>query len=335
MNEEAGIVLQPSHVIPRQKLIFFAGRSHPDLGNKIAKTLNISLAEAEIATFADGEIYCRITESVRGADVFVLQTMYEPVNDNLMELLIMIDALKRASAERITALIPHYGYARQDKKTKSREPITAKLIADLLTTAGANRVVTMDLHAGQIQGFFNYPVDHLTAVPILLDYFKVKHGAHISDWVVCSPDVGRVKTAKKAADIIGAEIVVLHKSRMRHNESLVTEVVGKVKDKDVLIIDDIIDTAGTISNGAQALKSEGARSISVAATHGLFSGKAVSRIEKAPIQEIVVTDTVPFYRTKEIPKVNIVSTAEIFARTIKNIHEDQSVSKQFEGLDHA
>lgn len=323
-------------VVPRAHMVMFAGRSHPELGEKIAKELGISLGEIELATFANGEIYCRIGESVRGADVFVMQTLYEPVNTNLMELLIIVDALKRASAERITAVVPHFAYARQDKKTKSREPITAKLMADLLTVAGVGRVVTTDLHAGQIQGFFNFPVDHLTAFSLLINYFKEKYSREISDWVVCSPDVGRAKAAKKAADLLNASLAVLHKSRPERNISeVVAEVVGDVRGKDVLIIDDMIDTAGTIVTGSKALLKNGAKSVRVAAAHGLFSDPAAKRIEESSVDEIVVTDSVPFYKLKDIPKVNVVSTAGLFAKAIKNIHEDVSVSGLFGGLEYS
>lgn len=324
-----------STVIPRERILVFSGRSHRTLAEKIVSELNLELGKVKLSTFANGEIYCRFEESVRGADVFVIQTMFNKVNDYLMELLIMIDALKRASAERITVIIPHYCYARQDKKTLSREPITAKLVADILTVAGASRVVTMDLHAGQIQGFFNCPVDHLTALPVILNYFKEKFGERLKGWVVCSPDVGRVKTAKKAADVLGAELAVLHKSRPEHNVAQVAQVVGDVKGKNVLIIDDMIDTAGTIISGVNALKSEGAEKIYVAATHGLFSGPAKQRIEESDIEELIVTDTVPFYEFVQINKVKVVSVASIFAQTIKNIHEDISVSDMFQGLDHA
>lgn len=322
-------------VVPRQKIKFFVGRSHPNLGAEIAEELGVQPGQCELATFANGEIYCRIIDSVRGADVFVFQTIYAPVNRNFMELLIMVDALKRASAERITAVVPHYGYARQDKKTRSREPITAKLVADLMTVAGIDRLVTMDLHAGQIQGFFNCPVDHLTALPILLDYFKKTYGEELSEWVVCSADVGRVKIAKKAADLLGADLALLHKSRPERNVAEITEIVGDVKGRNVLIIDDMVDTAGTIVQGAQALFENGAKSVRVAATHGLFSGPAAQRIEESPIEEVVVTNTVPFEERVSISKVRVVSAAGILARTIKNIHEDISVSELFEGLDHA
>lgn len=322
-------------VVPRQKIKLFVGRSHPKLGEEIAEELGVQPGQCELATFANGEIYCRIIDSVRGADVFVFQTIYAPVNRNFMELLIMVDALKRASAERITAVVPHYGYARQDKKTRSREPITAKLVADLMTVAGIDRLVTMDLHAGQIQGFFNCPVDHLTALPILLDYFKKTYGEELSEWVVCSPDVGRVKIAKKAADLLGADLALLHKSRPERNVAEITEIVGDVKGRNVLIIDDMIDTAGTIVQGARALFESGARSVRVAATHGLFSGPAAQRIEESPIEEVVVTNTVPFEERVTISKVRVVSAAGILARTIKNVHEDVSVSELFEGLDHA
>jgi ribose-phosphate pyrophosphokinase len=322
-------------VIPRERILIFSGRSHPELAQKIASELGLTLGRVKLSTFANGEIYCRFEESVRGADVFVVQTIYDKVNDYLMELLVMIDALKRASAERITAVIPHYGYARQDKKTLSREPITAKLIADLLTTAGVQRVVVMDLHAAQIQGFFDCPVDHLTALPVILNYFKEKFGDELKNWVVCSPDVGRVKMAKKAADILGADLAVLHKSRPEHNVARIAEVVGDVKDKNVLIIDDMIDTGGTIVSGVEALKKSGAKKVYVASTHGLFSGPAKERLVNADIEEVVVTDTVPFYEKMTVEKVTVVSVASIFAQTLKNIHEDVSVSDLFQGLDHA
>lgn len=321
-------------VIPREKIAVFSGRSHLKLGKDIAELLGLGLGEIDISTFANGEIYCRVKQSVRGCDVFVIQTLYHPVNENLLELLIIVDALKRASAERITAVIPHYGYARQDKKTKSREPITAKLIADLMTKAGIHRMITMDLHAGQIQGFFDCPVDHLIALPILMDYLRERYGAEISDWMVCAPDVGRVKTAKKAADFIGAGLCVLHKERPGHNVAKITRVVGEVKDKDILIVDDMIDTAGTVVSGAKALMEAGAKSVSAAATHGIFSGPAVERLKDSPLKEIVVTDTVPFYNHTKIPRTTVVSVAGLFARTIRNVHEDISVSSLFKGLDH-
>lgn len=322
-------------IIPREKIIIFGGRSHPELTARITEKLGLEPGKIKLSTFANGEIYCRLMESVRGADIFVVQTIYHPVNDNLMELLIIADALKRASAERITAVIPHFGYARQDKKTESREPITAKLVADLLAVSGINRIITMDLHAGQIQGFFNFPVDHLTALPVILDYFKDRHGEELKDWVVCSPDVGRVKTAKKAADLLGSGLAVLHKSRPGHNVAEISEVVGNVRGRNVLIIDDMIDTAGTMVSGVEALKKSGAKKVYVAATHGLFSGPAAERIENAEIEEVVVTDTVPFEKSVKISKVRVVSVSDLFARTIRNVHEDASVSDLFTGLDHA
>lgn len=322
-------------IIPREKIIIFSGRSHPQLAEKITGNLGLEPGKIKLSTFANGEIYCRLLESVRGADIFVIQTIYQPVNDNLMELMIIADALRRASAERITAVIPHFGYARQDKKTESREPITAKLVADLLAVSGINRIITMDLHAGQIQGFFNFPVDHLTALPVIIEYFKKKYGEELKDWVVCSPDVGRVKTAKKAADLLGSDLAVLHKSRPGHNIAEVSEVVGDVKGKNVLIIDDMIDTAGTVVSGVEALRKNGAARVYVAATHGLFSGPSAERIRNAGIEEIVVTDTVPFEKHVSIPGVTVVSVSDIFAQTIRNVHEDASVSDLFTGLDHA
>ena len=307
--------------------MLFSGTSNPQLGKEIADCLGISLGQVKISQFSNGEIYVRFLESVRGADIFLVQTMCQPVNDHLMELLIMIDALKRASAERISAVIPHYGYARQDKKTEGREPITAKLVADLLTTAGADRVLSMDLHAGQIQGFFDRPVDHLTALPLLTEYFS---GKDIKDLVVVSPDVGRVKVAKKYADKLGAGLAILHKTRPAHNVAEIGHVVGDVSGCTALLVDDMIDTAGTITAGAETVVAGGAKHVFACATHGILSGLAIDRINASPIEELVLTNTIPTPGTDVMPKLKVLSIAQIFAQTILNVYEDESVSAIFE-----
>ncbi len=312
--------------------MIFSGNSHPKLGKEIASYLKVKLGKVSISYFDNGEIYVRFLESVRGADVFVIQTISNPVNQNIMELLIMVDALKRASAERITAVIPYFGYSRQDKKAKSREPISAKLIADLLATAGINRLITMDLHAGQIQGFFNIPVDHLTAVPLLVNYIK---GKKFKELVVVSPDVGRVKIAKKCADFLEAGLAILHKSRPKHNVAEVTHVVGEVRGKITLIIDDMIDTGGTVVNGAEALLREGAKEVYVCATHPIFSPPALKRLQNSLIKEVVVTNTIPIDEGKESEKIKVLSVASLFGRAIFYIHKDESVSRLFKGLEHA
>ncbi|MDI6892688.1 MAG: ribose-phosphate pyrophosphokinase [Actinomycetota bacterium] len=311
-----------------QKLMIFAGSANSDLSQEIATHLGAKLGEVKIHRFSDGEIYVRFLESVRGADVFLIQSLSSPVNRNLMELLIMIDALKRASAERISAVIPYYAYARQDKKTEARESITAKLVADLLAVAGADRVLTMDLHAGQVQGFFDVPVDHLTALPLLGKYFAEKG---LEDLVVVSPDVGRVKMAKRFSDKLGATLAILHKARPEHNVAEITQVVGKVKEKTALLVDDMIDTAGTMVNGAKALIEKGAREVYACATHAIFSEPAVGRLKASPIKEVVVTNTVFLPPEKRIEKIKVLSIAPLFAQTILNVHQNESVSQLFEG----
>ena len=306
----------------------FTGRANPELSKEITNYLGTELGKVKISTFRNGEIYAKYLESVRGSDAFVIQSLCEPVNDNLMELLIMVDALKRASAARISAVIPYYAYARQDKKTEPREPISAKLIADLLIVAGVDRVLTMDLHAGQIQGFFDVPVDHLTALPILAHYFKERDAG---DLIVVSPDVGRVKIAKRCADRIGVSIAVLHKSRLAHNVTEITQLVGDVKGKCALIIDDMIDTGGTIVYGAEALLKNGAKEVYVCATHPIFSGSAVEKLRKSPIKEVVVTNTVPVPSEKRFEKLKVLSIASLFGQVILNVHEDESVSEIFQG----
>ncbi len=314
--------------ITRKKLMIFAGRSYPELGREIAGHLGLSLGEVELKTFSNGELYVRYEESVRGADAFVVQTCCNPINANIMELLLMIDALKRASAKRISAVIPYYGYSRQDKKTLAREPISAKLIADLLTVAGADRILTMDLHAGQIQGFFNGPVDHLTAVPLLASHISRKF---MGDLVIVSPDAGRVKMAKKYSDYLSVPMAILHKRRPSHNVAEVLHVIGEVEGKIAILVDDMIDTGGTMVNSAKALKEYGAEEVYACATHGIFSGDALKKIDDSPIQQVVVTNTIPIPKDIPTSKVQILSIAPTFANTIASVFKDESVSELFGG----
>jgi len=310
-----------------KRMMVFAGSHNRELSEGIAKHLGIELGNIKISKFANGEIYVRYLESVRGADVFLVQSMCEPVNASIMELLIMIDAAKRASARTITAVVTHYGYARQDKKSAAREPITAKLVADLLTVAGVDRVIAMDLHQGQIQGFFNQPVNHLTALPILADYFE---SLKIDDLTVVSPDVGRVKAAKKLADMLGATLAIMHKGRPEHNVAEITHVIGDVKGRICIVADDMIDTAGSITEGAKALVNQGAKKVYVAATHGIFSGPAYDRIDASPIAEVVVTNTLPVPDDRRRGKIHVLSVAPLFAHAIQNVYNDESVSELFD-----
>ncbi len=312
---------------PGKRMMVFAGTHNHELSEDVARHLGVELGNIKISSFANGEIYVRYLESVRGADIFLVQTMCQPVNAALMELLIMIDAAKRASARCITAVIPHYGYARQDKKSAAREPITAKLVADLLTVAGVERVIAMDLHQGQIQGFFNQPVNHLTALPILADYFE---GLHLDNLCVVSPDVGRVKVCKKLADMLGASLAIMHKGRPEHNVAEITHVIGEVEGKTCIIADDMIDTAGSVTAGAKALINAGAAKVWVAATHGIFSPPAYDRIDAAPIEEVVVTNTLPVPVEQQRGKIHVLSVAPLFARAIQNVYNDDSVSELFD-----
>lgn len=314
-------------------LVICSGSSNPALAQEISEYLKIDLAKVQISKFSNGEIYCRFLESMRGMHIFLIQSISYPVNEHLMELLVMIDALKRASTTTISAVIPFYGYSRQDKKSAAREPITAKLIADLLTVAGANRVLTMDLHAGQIQGYFDFPVDHLTALPTLAAYFREKE---MDDIVVVSPDVGRVKTAKKFADKVGADLAILHKERPEHNVAIVAqrsgrEIIGEIEGKNCLIIDDMIDTAGTLVEGAEALHRNGAKNVYAAATHAILSGPAVERIKNSRIREVVLTNTIALEPSKYLDKFTVLSIAPLFAQAIINVYNDESVSEIFQG----
>ncbi|HHX22614.1 MAG: ribose-phosphate diphosphokinase [Tepidanaerobacteraceae bacterium] len=311
----------------KSRLEVFCGNANPNLAREIVKHLGIPLGDSWVGTFSDGEIQVRIKETVRGADVFVVQPLSYPVNDSIMELLIMIDALARASAGRITAVIPYYGYARQDRKARSRDPITAKLMADLLAAAGANRVLTMDLHADQIQGFFNFPVDHLKAMPILADYFKNKD---LDDIVVVSPDVGGVTRARGLADRLVAPLAIIDKRRPEPNVAEVMNIVGKVKDKTVIIVDDMVDTAGSLTMGVQALMERGAKAVYTCCTHAVLSGPAIERLKAAPIEEVVVTNTIPLRDGQKLDKIKVLSVAPMFAEAILRIHENKSVSTLFD-----
>ncbi|MCA1727653.1 MAG: ribose-phosphate diphosphokinase [Actinobacteria bacterium] len=314
-------------------MMLFSGSSHPELSDEIATQLGMSLSPVDLKRFASGEVYVRFDDSVRGSDAFVLQTHTEPVNEMLMEQLIMIDALKRASAKRITAVVPYYGYSRQDKKSRAREPITAKLVADLLTAAGADRVMSVDLHSGQIQGFFDYPFDHLTALPLLSDYLKEELNLADGELVVVAPDAGRVKTAERLREYLHADLAFLYKRRSRTEANKVETlaVVGDVEGKACVLVDDMIDTAGTIVSGSEVLKKHGAAKIFAAATHGVLSDPAIDRLKNADIEEVVITNTLPLPSDKRIDKITVLSTAGMMASAIKAVFEEESVSEIFHG----
>ncbi len=310
-----------------KRMMVFSGTSNPELAEGVAKHLGIELGNVKIDKFANGEIYVRFLESVRGADVFLIQSACDPVNDAIMEMLIMADAAKRASARSIAAVVSHYGYARQDKKSAAREPITAKLVADLMTVAGIDKVIAMDLHQGQIQGFFDQPVNHLTALPILADYFE---NLPLDDVCVVSPDVGRVKVAKKFADMLGASLAIMHKGRPDHNVAEITHVIGEVEDRTCIVIDDMIDTGGSVTEGAKSLVNKGAKMVYVAATHGIFSSPAYDRIESSPITEVVVTNTLRIPTERLGGKIRVLSVAPLIAHAIQNVYNDESVSELFD-----
>lgn len=305
----------------------FAGNSNLALAREIAKLMGQALGDSAITKFSDGEISVSINETVRGRDVFLIQSTCDPVNSNLMELLIMIDAMKRASAGKINAVIPYYGYARQDRKAKARDPITAKLVADLLSSAGADRVITMDLHAAQIQGYFNIPVDHLLGIPVLASYFKT---LHLDDIVVVSPDVGSVTRARNMADPLDAPIAIVDKRRPKANVSEVMNVIGEVEGKNVILVDDMIDTAGTITNSANALKEMGAKKVYACATHAVLSGNAIERIQKSAISEMVLLNTIQLPEEKKLDKIKTLSVAPLFAEAMMRIFTNDSVSKLFD-----
>ncbi len=305
----------------------FAGNSHLELAEEIASIMGKPLGEAKVAKFSDGEISVNVGETVRGVDCYIVQSTCDPVNDNLMELLIMIDAMKRASAGRINAVIPYYGYARQDRKAKARDPITAKLVADMLVAAGADRVVTMDLHASQIQGYFNIPVDHMLGMPIITKYFKDQAQDNL---VIVSPDHGSVPRARKMAEPLNCPIAIVDKRRPEPNKSEIMNIIGDIKGKHCILIDDMIDTAGTITNAANALKDLGALSVRAAATHAVLSGPAIERIEKSAIEELVLLNTLPIPEEKRIEKMKILSVAPLFAEAMSRIHTNEQVSKLFD-----
>ena len=309
----------------------FAGNSHPELAEEIANLLGLTLGNSKVSTFSDGEISVDINETVRGADVFIVQSTSSPVNNNLMELLIMIDAFKRASAGRITAVIPYYGYARQDRKAKSRDPITAKLVADILTAAGADRVLTMDLHASQIQGYFNIPVDHLLGSPILAEHFIENGFEEQDDVVVVSPDLGSVTRARKFADKLHAPIAIIDKRRPKANVSEIMNIIGDVKDKRCILIDDMIDTGGTLCKAAEALKERGAKRVFAYATHPIFSGNAANNLRNSVIDEVVVCDTIPLSdEIKSLPNVRTLTLSGMLAEAIRRISNEESISAMFE-----
>jgi ribose-phosphate pyrophosphokinase len=306
----------------------FTGNSHRELAEEIASKIGLPLGKATVGKFSDGETEVNIGELVRGSDVFVIQSLCHPVNDNLVELLIMVDALKRASAGRITAVVPYYGYARQDRKAKARDPISAKLVANLITTAGADRVLTMDLHTPQLQGFFDIPLDHLLGVPILAKHFAEKF-PNRENMVAVSPDVGSVSRARKFAQRLDIPMAIIDKRRPQPNESEVMNIIGDIKGKCCILIDDLIDTAGTISNAADALAAVGATEIYACCTHAVLSGPAIERLLNPNIKELVTLNTIPIGKEKMINKITCISVAGIFAQAIERIYGDMSISKLF------
>ncbi|HET6339694.1 MAG TPA: ribose-phosphate pyrophosphokinase [Polyangiales bacterium] len=312
-----------------KSISIFSGTSNPELTKAIAASLELPVGKAEINRFSDGEVFARIQENVRGVDVYLVQSTCTPVNDHIMELLVFCDALKRASAGSITAVIPYYGYGRQDRKAAPRTPITAKLIADLLTTAGISRVVAIDLHAGQIQGFFNVPFDHLFANKVFLDYLRPKFAQEIP--VLVSPDAGGVERTRAYAKRMDADLAIIDKRREKANVSEVMNIIGDVADRDCIIIDDMIDTAGTLCNAAKALKDHGARRVFAAATHAVLSGPAIERIVASPLEEVVVTDTIPLQPAAvESGKFKVLTVARLLGEAIKRIHHSDSVSSLFD-----
>jgi len=304
----------------------FTGNANPALAEEIAKIMGKPLGKAAVNKFSDGEISVSLWETVRGIDTYIIQPTCDPTNDNLMELLIMIDAMKRASAGRINAVIPYYGYARQDRKAKARDPITAKLVADLLQAAGADRVITMDLHAAQIQGYFDIPVDHLLGMPILVKYFKEKN---LDDLVIVSPDHGSVTRARSMAQPLDAPIAIVDKRRPKANVSEIMNVIGDVKDKTVVLMDDMVDTAGTICNAANAMKDMGAKEVYACATHPILSGPAIERIEKSAIKEMVLLNTIPLAPEKQISKIKTLSVAPMFAEAMIRVFTNTSLNGLF------
>jgi ribose-phosphate pyrophosphokinase len=323
----------PGHWIehgPKKRLMVFSGRSHPALAQRIVEKLGCELGEVELTSFANGETYCRYLESIRGADIFIVQTGCEPVDRNLMELLLMIQAAKLASAKRITAVVPWFPYSRQDRKAQPREPISGRLVADMLQLAGADRVLTMDLHAGQIQGFFTIPVDHMTALPLFARHFR-DLGLQGEGIVSVAPDAGRAKVAVRFAEWLEADFAIMNKTRPNHDIAAVTEITGRVRDKIALVGDDMITTGGTLLAGAKALREQGAKDVWVFATHAIFSGDALERFAEADLAGIVVTDTVPIDQLRQPANMTVLSVGELLADTIMNVFADDSVSAIFGG----
>ncbi len=308
------------------QLGLFSGRANPGLANEIARYMEVPLGKMELNSFSDQEMYVRINQNIRGKDVFLIQPTSPPANENLMELLIMIDAFQRASARRITAVIPYYGYGRQDRKDEPRVPITAKLVANLVTTAGADRVLTVDLHAAQIQGFFDIKMDHLFAAPVFIDYFISKN---LENLVILSPDMGGVRRARAYANRLGASLAVIDKRRTGPNKTEVLNVVGEVKGKQILIVDDMIDTGGTLVAAVSALKEKGAQEIYVSATHPILSGSAYELIESSSLKELALTDTIPLKQGKKTTKIKVLSVPPLLGEAIRRIHENRSVSSLF------
>ena len=315
---------------PQKRLMLFSGRSNPELAERIADKLGLTLGEVELKTFANGETYVRYDDSIRGSDAFIIQSGNPPVNDHLVELLIMIQAAKLASAKRITAVVPWYPYSRQDKKSRPREPITARLVADFLEAAGVDRVLTMDLHAGQIQGFFNVPVDHMTALPLFATYYRDK-GLYGDKVVAVSPDPGRAKMARRFGQMLEADLAIMNKVRPEHDTAEVSEVIGDVQGKVAIMSDDIIVTGGTLIAGAEALKEAGATEVYACATHGLFPGNAFEKIAASSLVEVTVTDTVPIDKLNQPDKINVITVSKLLAETILNVFADDSVSAIFAG----
>ena len=312
------------------KIKVFTGNSNPALAKAIAAKLGVELSDATVTKFSDGEISVSIGETVRGVDVFVVQSTCSPVNDNFMELLIMIDAFRRASAGRITAVMPYFGYARQDRKSKARDPISAKLCAQMLEAAGADRVLTMDLHASQIQGFFDIPVDNLLGTSVLMPYFVETIGKQSSEYVIVSPDLGSVTRARKFTEKLDLPLAIVDKRRQRANVSEVMNIIGDVKDKKVLLVDDMIDTAGTLCNAAKALiEIGGAKEVYACASHGVLSGPAIERIQASVLKEVYILDTVPLSEEKQIDKIKVLPVADMFAEAIRRIYEETPVSDLF------
>ena len=307
------------------KLAVFSGTSNIYLAEEVCSFLDVPMGALQVGRFPDGEINVKILESVRGTDAFVIQPVSSPANENLMELLIIIDALRRASADRITAVIPYYGYSRQDRKAEPRVPITAKLVANLLTTAGADRILALDLHAGQIQGFFDIPLDHLFVRPVLIEYFKKKK---LPELIVVSPDAGGVERARAFAKRIKAGLAIIDKRRISPDEAAVMNIIGDIKGKNIIIVDDMIDTGGTLLKAAAALKKGGARDIYATAAHGIFAGDAIKNIEKSEIKEVVVTNSI--FNNRRSKKIRVLSIGKLLANGIKRIHESQSVAELFE-----